>query len=142
MFVGALSHCQPHDWEDTYRKQSFLPTSDFVTVHGQTDLSVLILGSVLTDIVLTDGLFWDAFMTVNKRLKSVEKAKASSIPIDLPERFFDASSSILPFRSYWRLASDMLTVKKHVQNRNMCPSPETPLTNRRKLDGRPKSVHG
>jgi len=35
---------------------------------------------------LTDGRLFDAFGTVNERRKSVQKAKASSVPVDLRER--------------------------------------------------------
>ena len=43
------------------------------------------LGSVLTDVILTDGRLFDAFGTVNERRKSVQKAKASSVLVDLRE---------------------------------------------------------
>ena len=36
--------------------------------------------------ILTDGRLLDAFGTVNERRKSVQKAKASSVPVDLRER--------------------------------------------------------
>ena len=35
---------------------------------------------------MTDGRLFDAFGTVNERRKSVQKAKASSVPVDLRER--------------------------------------------------------
>ena len=47
---------------------------------------ILSLGSVLADVILTDGRLLDAFGTVNERRKSVQKAKASSVPVDLRER--------------------------------------------------------
>ena len=97
------------------------------------------------------GRFLDALLTVNKRPKSVEKAKASSVPVDLRERFFDAVLSTLLVTMaierrfclcsfFCRLVSDLVTVKKHVQNRNTRPSLETTWTNRRELNVRPKSV--
>ena len=46
------------------------------------------LASVLTDVDLTGRRFLDAFWTANERPKSVEKAKVSSVPVDLRERFF------------------------------------------------------
>ena len=51
--------------------------------------------SVLTDVILTDGFILDAFWTVNERPKSAQKAKASSVPVDLRERFSDAVPSTL-----------------------------------------------
>ena len=82
----------------------------------------------LTDVVLTDGRFWDAFFTVNKRPRSVEKAKASSGPVDLRERFFDAvlstllvtmaiGSRLCLFRHFW-------TCQRLVDRQKACPKQE------------------
>ena len=64
------------------------------------------LGSVLEDVILTDGRLLDAFGTVNKRRKSVQKAKAPSVPVDLRGRSPSALSvddfSTLALRPFFR----------------------------------------
>ena len=43
------------------------------------------LGSVLTNVILTDGRLLDAFGMVNERRKIVQKVKAPSVPVGLRE---------------------------------------------------------
>ena len=55
---------------------------------------------------MTDGRLLDAFGMVNERRKSVQKAKASSVPVDLRERSPSALSvdafSTLPLGPFFR----------------------------------------
>ena len=90
------------------------------------------------------------FFAAQQASYSVEKAKPSSIPVDLRERLFDAGLSTLlmtmaigrdsAFFGAFGLVRDLLSVKQQVQKRNTRPSLETPWTLRRELDVRPKGV--
>ena len=73
-------------------------------------------------------------MTVSNRSKSVEKAKASSVPVDLRERFFDAFgdngdlTSILPFSALLDLPATCLsnsTSKTGIRDRPLRPLGQT-----------------